>query len=713
MAFSRKSLACLALPVLVAACGGSVAFSSRYPDNAPDQVSELLHRLAVAAPRENLPIGVGMTPAPAKLYAYDVGTRRVLWQVPVTARFEPFLAGASVLVQDADGVSAYDLQSGQRTFSMDPGTMVLNGADGEGSRVVFTVTQGLGTLANSEVVLVDDGTTLWRRAFERQAGSPAIVGDTVLVPWGTQFLSALDVKTGKEFARLRVRDGVISHALVRDRSVFVGSQHGITQLTASMGSGTLQGRSHYTEPKQKLPGQPVLLRDVYLPKPTQAPDSAQHSIVLAWQPKSVEGVKVAMQDDALYAVFYRFVFALDAISLAPRWVHVHGADLVGATAEVGGLAFGDRAGDIGLLDAASGEVVWQARTGLPSTIVRLPYANVGAAATGKAPDAGALRTKLLASAQDMDARLVPARLFAVNLLAQMPDAEATANLITLCDDSRMAPPVRKDACAALKLRSVGTEHLLAALQRHAAYLQGTTAPPVGALARAAATQGEKRAVAPVIAHLRDPGTRAEDLPAVVSALRDLGDPSAAQPLSDFLRLYHADAMDEHLVHALELIPEALVHLSGPVAADVLEQVAYDELGVFGVRERARIALDTLRAQTEAAEAKEEKEQASQEQQAAESAESMKASAEAPERLTLALVDQALLPARDQLSQCLKSATPPAFQARVLLVVEQGKILTVSVLPNTLQSCIEPLIRAQTFPATASGTREQVTYTVKR
>lgn len=713
MTFLPKRFACLlAVPALLAACGGSPAFSSRYPDNAPDQVSDLLHRLAVAAPRENLPIAIGMTPTPAKLYAYDLGTRRVLWQVPVTARFEPFLAGSAVLVQDADGISAYDLQTGQRTFSMDPGGMVLNGADGEGSRIVFTATQGLGTLADSEVVLVEDGTTLWRRPFERQAGSPAIVGDTVLVPWGTQFLSALDVKTGKEFARLRVRDGVISHALVRDRSVFLGSQHGVALLNASIGSGTLQGRSYYAEPTLKLPGQPVLLRDVYLPKPTQAPDSAQHSIVLAWQPRAVEAAKVAMQDDTLYAVFYRFVFALDSVTLAPRWVHVHSADLVGATAEVGGLAFGDRAGDMGLLDAASGEVVWQGRTGLPSTLVRLPHAAVGANATGKAPDGGTLRTKLLASAQDMDARLVPARLFAVGLLAQMPDAEATANLITLCDDTRMAPPVRKDACAALKLRSVGTEHLLAALERHAAYLQGTTAPPVGALARAAAAQGDKRAVGPVIAHLKDPGTRAEDLPAVVSALRDLGDPAAAQALSDFLRLYHADAMDEHLVHALELVPEALVHLSGPVAADVLEQVAYDELGVFGVRERARIALDTLKAQTEAAQAREGNEQTSQEQQAAESSESMKAPA-VPERLTLGVVDQVLLPARDQLSRCLKNATPAAFQARVLLVVEQGKVLAVSVLPEGLQACIEPLIRAQTFPATDSAVREQVTYTVKR
>jgi outer membrane protein assembly factor BamB len=713
MRSSRTVTACLALSLLSAACGGTVAFSSRYPDNAPDQVSELLHRLAVAAPRESLPIGVGMTPAPVKLYAYDLAARRVLWQVPVNARFEPFLAGGSVLVQDSDGVNGYDLQSGQRTFSIDVGTRVLNGADGEGSRIVFTATQGLGTLADSEVVLVDDGSTAWRRAFERQAGSPAIVGDTVLVPWGTQFLSALDVKTGEEFARLRIRDGVLSHAIVRDRAVFVGSQHGIAQLTASIGSGTLRGRSFFAAPARKLPGQPVLLRDAYLPKPTQTTDSAQHSIVLAWQPTPADANgKIGMRDATVYVAFYRFVFALDAATLAPRWLHVHKADIVGATAEAGGVAFGDRTGDIGLLDSASGQVAWQSRTGLPTSLVRLPLAATGGAATGAPPDAVALRTQLLAAAQDMDARLVPARLFAVSLLAEMQDAEATANLIALCDDTRMAPPVRKDACTALKQRSVGTEHLLAALERHAAYLQGTTAPPVGALARASATQGEKRAVGPIIAHLKDPGTRSEDLPLMVTALRDLGDPSAVEPLSAFLRLYHADPMDEHLVRALELIPEALVHLSGPVAAEVLEQITYDELGVLGVRERARIALDTLEAQTQAAEAKEADEQSAQAEQATQAAEATQKEA-APDRLTTAVVGQALLPVRDKLSRCLKDATPQAFQARIVVVVQAGKVRMVSVLPESLQGCIEPLVRAQAFPVTGAGDREQISYTLKR
>ena len=91
---------------------------------------------------------------------------------------------------------------------------------------------------------------------------------------------------------------------------------------------------------------------------------------------------------------------------------------------------------------------------------------------------------MLAAAQDQDARLVPARLFAVSALAHMPQADATADLIELCDSPRLAPPVRERACVELNQRSIGADHLLTALERHAGYLEGTTAPPVGALAKA-------------------------------------------------------------------------------------------------------------------------------------------------------------------------------------------------------------------------------------
>jgi hypothetical protein len=72
-----------------------------------------------------------------------------------------------------------------------------------------------------------------------------------------------------------------------------------------------------------------------------------------------------------------------------------------------------------------------------------------------------------------------------------------------------------------------------------------------------------------------------------------------------------------------------------------------------------------------------------------------------------------LPVRDQLLSCLSNAKPQQFQARVLIAVEDGNVLSTSVLPATLQSCIDPLVKSQKLPRTQSAKREQFTYTLKR
>jgi hypothetical protein len=274
--------------------------------------------------------------------------------------------------------------------------------------------------------------------------------------------------------------------------------------------------------------------------------------------------------------------------------------------------------------------------------------------------------------------------------------------------------VRERACAKLKDRAIGADHLLAALERHAGYLEGTTSPPVGALAKAAASLNEKRAVPLLIAHLRDPNTRSNDLPPLVAALGELGDPAAGEPLADFFRLYHADPIDEHVVAAVELVPDALVKLSGPVALPVLEAVTYDGLGTYSVRQKARVALDLLAAQQEAAQKTDEQAQAQQEQQvAAETKAASDPDTLLPTHLTTDMISEALLPVRDQLRACLDQGQKQTFQARMVLVLEEGQALMVSVLPAELQSCVEPLVRAQKFPRTRTIKREQMSYTIKR
>jgi outer membrane protein assembly factor BamB len=713
-AFGARAVSAALASLLCAACGGTpAAFGTRYPDNRDSDIELMLQRIDAAAERPTGTIAVAVTAAPTQVYAYDLASRRVLWQRRVQADSAPYLAGDAVVLQSGDEIAGLDLHSGQPIFRFDRDAMTLKAADGEGKLAAIVIGEGQGTFAKSEVIAVRGGSVQWRRAVDKLVGVPAVVGTMVLVPWANQFLSALDAQNGEEFARVRVHDGVIAHAFSDGGQVYIGSLHGVARVTSSIGSGTLKGAGYFALPGQELPGRPLLLRDVYTESAAPAPDSAQHRIALAWRPIALDHVRIGLQDGNLYLVFYRFVYALDPRDYGVRWVYVHDADIVGATAQADGLALADELGRFAFLGAMSGAALWKEESKLASTVARLPRGGAGASDVA-ALNPQELPARLLAAAMDSDARLVPARVLAVDQLARLPQADATANLIELCDTSRLAPPVRERACIKLKDRAIGADHLLTALERHAGYLEGTTSPPVGALAKAAASLKEKRAVPLLIAHLKDPNTRSNDLPALVSALGELGDPSAGEPLADFFRIYHADPIDEHLVAALELVPDALVKLSGPVALPVLEAVTYDGLGSYSIRQKARVALDGLAAQQEAAQKSDEAAQVEQEQQvAAETQAATEPEKFLPTHLTSDLISEALLPVRDQLRNCLGQAAKPTFQARVVLVLEDGQVRMVSVLPAELQGCVEPLVRAQKFPSTRTVKTEQISYTIKR
>jgi hypothetical protein len=683
------------LTLTCAACAGTpAAFAARYPDNFEPALRSMVQRAEAAPPRTVPPIAVGVT-ADKRLFGYDLDSHHVRWQVPSQPQFTPQLAGDSVVVQEGDRVVGLDLKSGAPRFQFAAGGMHLVGADGVGDACAITLTSGQGTFAHSRIVFMQGGSRVWAHDLKFPVGVPALAGNEVLVPWSNQYLSGLEVKSGEEFARLRIREGVISHAFMSNGKVYVGSQHGIALLTTALASGTLVNGAHYEPPKDELPGRPLFLPDSYSVAPLASPESATNRVRLAWQSELTPSNELTLAGHNLYLVFYRFVFALDGADLSLRWVHTHDVDLIGARAQNDGLIVADARGQVSYLAKQSGAPLWQEHNAPPSIDVELPPAQSAIGANAAAGVARVdLRAQLAAAAQDADSRLVPVRLLAVQLLAKLPDPAATSDLLVLCEDDRTTIAIRKAACNALRERSVGNEAVLSALERHGSYLAGTSAPPVGALAKAATTQKETRAAPLLVAHLNDPNTPTQGLAELVRALGELGDASAATALRDFFLLYHADAVDEHLAKALELVPEALVRLQGAEARDVLTKVANDPLGVDTAQAAAQRALTKLDEQAKAAE---QGEQPASDSQQLTAAQPIKPEApKAPAHITVDVIKQVLLPVHDPLQACVRDTKPDVFQARVVLVVEDGQVLMVSVLPEQLQSCIEPLLASPRF-----------------
>lgn len=703
---------------LLESCGGKPgSFSVSFPDNNGGDIETLTARIQGAKEREIRPCAVGVTPEPSKLYAFDLNSQRVLWQAPTETSITPIVVGDYVITHEKGDIVGHAIESGDTRFRVDDMNMTLVGADASNRFVAFTLTKGSNTYAESAVFTIRANSVLWKREFEGKVGSPAVIGDVIIVPWNHQNLSAIDATTGDEFARIRLKDTVVGHAFVDGKKLFAGSNRAFFEITPKVTSGLARKSPFFELPERNLPGEPLLLPDVYSLDPIQPPESASHRIALKWRPSVVSVLdkeRIALQDNNLYLVFYRFIVAFDPSTYAVRWIYTHPEDMVGTAVQTGGILFADVSGHFGFLSANKGEQLWKAKSGLNSLVVTLRPERVSQFSfSDERLTPEELRKQLLIAARDSDARLVPVRVLIVELLAALDDPESTANLIELCDNDETTAQVRKAACDALANRKVGSDQIVNALKRHASFLDGTTAPPVGALAMAAAKQKNKSAVALLVAHLKDPNTPVKELPKLVWSLGQLQDHAAVKPLTDFLRLYHADANDPHLIEALVASVEALVALSGPASADVLKEVSNDVMGSEAVREQATAALERMEQQRLAAEQEakaNQKEQQAEAEQAQEEATEKKP--EMPKRLSHEVVSEVLLPVRDELKLCLRKSSKRIFSARVLIVVDQGKTLMVSVMPNSVQSCIEPLVRSQQFPVTEVFGKENVAYTIK-
>lgn len=700
-----------ALLVSAGGCGGASAgaFSETFPDADEGGIRALATRLEGAPPRDEPGVLVGVVARGSEksLFVWDVAQARIRWSVAAEPESPPFIAGDSIVTTEGDDVVVRDLANGAVRTRVPDEQMHLVGADGEGGRLAFVLSTGGGTSARTHIVLVENGGVRWIRSADHAVGAPAVHAGLVLVPWARQNLSVLDALTGDELWRARVTDDVIGHAFVDGRSAYVG-QAGVFRITPSLASGTKTRAAYLTLPTADLPGRPGFMTDAYLPPATVT--SATVHVRLVFRPAG-DGDSVTLVDGVAYLVFYKQIFALEPrpapeTGYRTRWVRELPADIVAAQLVPGGILLADEAGGLRGLDAHDGREAFHAELGVTPEAATFG-GTTWPAVSGTGDAAPPLRDQLLAAADSTDARLVPARLFAVQQLATLADPEVTANLVALCESSRAPAAVKTIACRAVSEHANGRGAILAALERHASFLRGTTAPPVGALASAAARVGERGAVPLLLAQLRDPATAETDLAPLALALRDLGDHSAAQPLESFIQLYHAELTSETGIAAIAAAMDALVRLEAASATDLLTAVKDDPLAPASTRGHAADALDAIAHANDEAHARDVANEPTPDAQTPPVGADTR-----PAALTAQHLERALLPVRAQLTQCMLADARHPMSVR-LVVIADGNGHISAIHATDAQECIAAVVQPLTLPATHGRDHQQLTYTVRR
>ena len=696
----------LTLCFVLLACGGGAGFSPTFPDNRRADLESVTARLASSS-APNAPAVAAVLTTDPKLVLVGLDDGSVRWSVPVDSPVSaPHVAGDYVVLHERGGVVVRDLQSGATRATIEDESMFLTGAGGEGRLIALALSTGGGVGARSKLVVIDGGSVAFSRELEQALGAPTVAAGMIFVPWATQNLSVLD-DGGAELARVRLTDTPVGRVYRAGSDVFFG-QRAVMRFSPELASGTRDGAGGYEPTLRPIPGDPAFVIDPYRPSPS--PSSAMHRLRYAWGPTQA-GARTALVDGNLYAIFYRFVFALEADGPGVRWVHQHDADVVGADVIDGGVVLVDANGGLAMLDAQSGAARW-ARTSDTSPVVATVRASgVGTGAAGVAATEP-LANQLLTAAQSTDARLVPAQVLAVQMLAGLSGAEVTRNLIVLCESARAPASVRDSACNAVAGREDGADEVLSALSRHARFLEGTTAPPVGPLARAAVAMRETRAVPHLLSHLRDPGTAEVHLAPLARALAELEAREAVEPLRDFLRLYHAEAESLEMIAGLVAVTDAIVALQGPAAQELLQELSDDALTVDGLRPKLAEHLEAL--SVEEPSEGEETEGESTEGEGADGEGAAEATPEAPvpASTTVPVLEAALEPVMTSMRACLTAAN--VRSARLVLDLEgDGTLRGVVTAPEELGACLEPLVRSITFRGNSRNAREQVRYTLRR
>ncbi|MCS6798622.1 MAG: PQQ-like beta-propeller repeat protein [Myxococcota bacterium] len=710
---NRLAARWLALLVGLATGGCAVyvergAFSTRFPDNQLPALRAVLARQPAPQARSQPESGLGQPVAfvathgtPRTVGAWSLTSGERLWTTPVETVVRPIVAGDLVLVSErsdeGERVVAIDARTGQPRWRTDTGALPLLGA-ARGDDVVVCVAStgasGSGTrVGRVWAVDASRGSERWSWDVQGVLGEPAVRGEHVFVPWDRQSIVVLELRTGREVARLRLTDDVLSFVFAAPEGVYYGGR-GVYRLDERSANGTRARATYVAPPFPAPPGEPLLWDDGFVPRPGQR--SARGRIRVYFHPAaSTDTDAIRIAGDRWYFVYFRHVFAF-APDGSPRWARALPSVIAGAQALPEGLLTVAEDGSVRLLDAESGLDRHTATLGVEVGAVAIDGTGTPAGAVSGTPPE--LRRSLVELAVDPDNRLVPSRAYAVALLAALPDPEVTRDLLDLYAQRSMPSALRDAIAAALRNRRVGLEMLVEALASRYDFLEGTEGPPLEIIVPPLVENRMSSALAGLVRHMMDHETPSDVLPTVVRAVVELGDASVVPPLRELLRLYRADSSFAQNAEALTAAAVGLYRHGGPEGRQFLEELVADARTLPALAEGTRALFDAER-RAEEARARAEAEAAAR----AAAAAAARAEAELPRRLSQSQINETFAPHVEPLRACILQElerNPRLAQVRFVFIVEgEGTARDWTYAPSSppFVDCVRPIVEGLTFP----------------
>jgi outer membrane protein assembly factor BamB len=591
-----QSLAVLAAPLSAAlvssACGGNLAqgvgapFSETWQADQGRSIAALEQRLrSIKAPAAT-PVAVGVNETGLFGMALPSGQP---WSHRGTADTLPIVAGDVVVASSAGKLYALEAKTGNQLWSLPIDNRKLRGAGDDGETTVAVVAGE--NPGKSRFIAVNRRGELTHSIDSRvDLGFPAIKGGVAFIPWSDQYVSAIDVKSGEEVARLLVRE-IVTQARNFNGDLWFGEK-GLVRFDENVRLAATNQGTRVGLPARPLPGKPLWLGSGNQLWPVT--NSARLKIRLSAQPTlATDGAHLT--NHAYLASYFRVVLGLSDQDGSVRFVKSLGADALGMSAAQRGFAVCDASGKVSLLSEKGGDA------GSAELGVRLTACTVDVTALSLAPAAppASLAEQIGQALGELTPDMAVAQKLLIDELVKQDDPLVTKILIDLTSSAKIPPDLRAAARKSIATRRSGKQYMLAALERHYDYVSDVLLPPpLGPLADALAAMNEVSATPLLARHLNDPANEMADVERAALALGKLATPAEYEELRTFFALYRATADEPSLVNAVVAVAGALLRIGGAPGKTVIERAAQDPLTQGDVKRGLTALLSAQAGQTE-------------------------------------------------------------------------------------------------------------------
>jgi outer membrane protein assembly factor BamB len=561
-------------------CGSMVInrFNTEWVDDGGKSMAAIQRKLASTHPVAGADVVVAVNADSSALIGLPLsGEPKWTFTHAIDAR--PLIAGDIVVGTGGGELFALEAKHGDKVWSRPTGGLKVHGVGDDGVVTVVTMSSGTG-LGSVLLAVGREGNVLQQIETDRVLGSPAVLDGYAFVPWNSVYVSAIELSTGQEAARLVVREQT-SRAWTQSNQLYFG-EIGIIRFDDKIALADKSQATHVGIPARELAGSPKLMEPgTENPGPTS---QARDRIRIYARPTDGEGEALAIDSDRYYATYFKLVMGLTASKGSLAWVHTHESDIIGGAAAAGAVVICDDEGHVTVLDGATGGVTEDMNLGghVNSCVVQADNFRPA----GTPAQVPSLAAQISAALLNRDAELATAKRLLLRELATLEDDTATKTLIDLASDERTPPMILDDARKALSDRRNGASYMLAALARHYDFEKDILSPPpVGPIAQALAAMGAKEAAPLLASHLLDPADTDDDVRRAAEALVRLAGPEVAPQLTQFFAIYRGAAPHEDIEVAVVSVAQALAKVGGADGQARIAAALHDGMTLPNVRER--------------------------------------------------------------------------------------------------------------------------------